>query len=77
MFKGAIILGVGFSLGYAKAMHDTDAVVNGISRIIAMLDESAKARKAEQEKQKKQPSEPVVADPVGPAVTPEPTHEGE
>lgn len=74
MFKGAIILGVGFSLGYAKAMHDTDAVVNGISRIITMLDESAKVRKAEQ---KQQPSEPVVADPVSPAVTPEPIHEGE
>lgn len=47
MIRGAIILGVGFSLGYAKALHDTDEIKDMLMKVIDGLAEVSKAASAE------------------------------
>lgn len=39
MIKGAMILAVGFSLGYAKALHDQEDIRSGLAELVTLLKE--------------------------------------
>lgn len=40
MFRGAIILGIGFSLGYTKALQDSQEIKTMLRQLIDALEES-------------------------------------
>lgn len=44
MIRGAIILGVGFSLGYAKAMYDSEEIVVKLTQLITLVTENNNLR---------------------------------
>lgn len=41
MIRGAVILAVGFSLGYAKALHESDDIRTGLAELIRLLNSEA------------------------------------
>lgn len=44
MIRGVLIFGVGFGLGYAKAMHDMPDIQENLVTIIQLLKEEARVR---------------------------------
>lgn len=47
MIRGAFILGIGFSLGYGKALHDSQEIKDLLLRVIDGLSELSKAASKE------------------------------
>jgi hypothetical protein len=77
MLKGAFILGVGFSLGYAKALQDSQDIKSGLETMLDLLKKDIDARNAD--KSNNDSENVVVVDANAEAVgsTPTPTTEGE
>lgn len=44
MIRGALLLTVGFGLGYAKALYDVPAIQDGLITVIELLKEERAAR---------------------------------
>ena len=44
MIRGALLLTVGFGLGYVKALHDVPAIEEGLITVIGLLKDEAKVR---------------------------------
>jgi hypothetical protein len=40
MIRGALILGIGFSLGYAKALHDSEDIKEKLTQILDLAKEA-------------------------------------
>lgn len=71
MFRGAIILGIGFSLGYVKGLHDSKEVAEKLGEFVGALKETAKASdEAVAAEKTETPTEDILG-------TAEPTTEGE
>lgn len=49
MIRGALILGVGFTLGYAKALHDSDAVLEKLDGLKTSIDDFLNESKNEKD----------------------------
>lgn len=62
MLRGAIILGIGFSLGYAKALHDSEEIKDKLTQILDLAKEADNRR--QQESNKEDTGETVTADAV-------------
>lgn len=72
MIRGAFILGIGFSLGYGKALHDSQEIKDLLLRVIDGLSELSKAASKESaEGTTATPSDTVDSNAVD--VTPPPT----
>lgn len=63
MIRGAIILAVGFSLGYAKAMSEQEAVVNAADAVAKAAKELFEDLKKQQEAQDEYVTRPAVDGP--------------
>lgn len=50
MIRGALLLTVGFGLGYAKALYDVPAIQDNLVTVIGLLKDEAKERAARAEK---------------------------
>lgn len=59
MFRGAIILGLGFTLGYGKALHDAEEITDLLKQLI---DELKKQTADKVENANKADAAPVDAD---------------
>lgn len=57
MIRGALLLTIGFGLGYVKALHDVPAIQDGLVTAIGLLKDEAKARadKTDNEEQGENP----------------------
>lgn len=76
MLKGAFILGVGFSLGYAKALQDSQDIKSGLETMLDLLKKDIDARNSA--KSNNDSDDVIVVDPDAKvASTPTPTTEGE
>lgn len=71
MFRGAIILGIGFSLGYVKGLHDSKEVAEKLTEFVDAFKETKKAP------DKAETTETPTEDILGTAIQSEPTTEGE
>ena len=76
MYRGALILGIGFSLGYAKALQDSADIKNLLVTVVDLLKEETEKRNAEREKQESSQTG-VVVDADAVAVPVDQTPEGE
>lgn len=73
MFRGAIILGIGFGLGYAHAMHNNPEILKALTELTDVLREALEQTQEEQTEEEK--SSDTVID--GQAVETPNTPEGE
>lgn len=73
MFRGAIILGIGFSLGYVKGLRDSKEVAEMMADIVEALKEATKTPDTAE------PTEASAEEVLGTAtpIQSEPTTEGE
>lgn len=77
MFRGAIILGIGFSLGYSKALQDSQEIKAMLRELIDALQESNESKKRQPTEEKTDFTTPeMVETPSAPIPNPA-TPEGE
>lgn len=79
MFRGAIILGIGFSLGYVKGLRDSKEVAEMMADIVEALKEATKTSDTSDTSDTSEPTEASAEEVLGTAtpIQSEPTTEGE
>lgn len=80
MFRGAIILGIGFSMGYVKALHESEEIKELLKHLLYEIGKREEKRAAEKPPEKVDESdEVIITDAVEATIIPEPptTTEGE
>lgn len=53
MIRGALILGIGFSLGYAKAIHDSDDILEKLETLTELVKQAVTLDEQERNQDKK------------------------